>query len=507
MNENNDKPVIEAAKAKAASRAKRIKFIVLMSTTMASLFGLAAGSFAWFLEVSNESKISAVAGDMDVQIGKVTAYKNIYPYITGSAEFIDYKESPTLKGYVIQDSSVVFAPTKPVAKTTTISFGDNVTVRPESSAAAGAQNVTYTNESFRYYLVGDDTFNAVEKKGWSTEAGVPFSYDQNLSANTYASVSNVVLSAGSEFIFYDKNNRGNNNSCTYFTYQTPSVPSNSEAPFEVVAINNKNAYIRCLKSGVYDIKCNSAGLTITNSRTDDALIGNSMFDPTNVILEYEASSPKLPKLADYIPQGIFEQNTAVIFDVELTYTNTANPIDAGLKIKRGSTSKINELDAKYNDTRNHRAGYQVVDGVVHRNALDASDFYSFYAVFAKESNKFVDVEAENEGDSDIPAREVMWNALHQKTNEPGFRAFQVSPSFEESITYGLNPKETTGANADSTLVPPNSNTKYHCYITVDYDYSHVQFFFNQDRLGKTFLLDRDFGFYFTSTQHLESDQS
>ena len=79
-------------------------------------------------------------------------------------------------------------------------------------------------------------------------------------------------------------------------------------------------------------------------------------------------------------------------------------------------------------------------------------------------------------------------------------------TWEKTITYDLNLKETSGEDADSTLVPAGTTSKYHCYIGVDYDYDHIRFFFNENRLGNTYLLDRDFGFYFTSTQHLESDE-
>ena len=494
MDADDKKPEIAAVNPKSAARAKRMKFIVLMTTTMASLFGLAAGSFAWFLEASKESTISAVMGDMDVQIDKVTAYKYIYPYIAGSAEFIDYEADPTLKGYVVQDSSVEF--TGAASSTTTITLGSNATVTPGQSDPYGPRNVHWSSDlDFRYYIVGDAAFTAVDNDPWSTQTGIYFAQEQNLVGTTKAISSSVVISAGAKFTFLDKNNRGEGSTASYFTYA--SVSANS--PFEIV---DSGVYLRCLKSGIYDIEWGESGITIKKSRSDEALIGNNMFDPTNVILEYEASSPKLPQLSDYIPQGIYDQNTMVIFDVELTYTNIANPIDAGLKIRRGSNSSINQLAQKYNDTRNHRRGY--VDPA-HRNAITASDFYSFYAVFTKESNKFGPVPASGD-DPARSAREAMWDAIHQKTDATGFRAFQLDPEFEATITYDLNLKETSGEDADSTLVPAGTTSKYHCYIGVDYDYDHIRFFFNENRLGNTYLLDRDFGFYFTSTQHLESDE-
>lgn len=501
MNDAN-KPDI---KAKADARAKRIKFIVLMTTTMASLFALAVGSFAWFLEVGSRSNISAVAGDMDVEIDKVTAYKYIYPYIAKSAEFIDYKADPTLKGYVVQDSSVTFD-AGTISSTTTISLGTPVTVTPAQGAQPGARNITCpAAPDFRYYLVGDATFNAVSGNPWSTQNGAFFAQDQNVVGNVTAKTFNVVISEGSKFTLFDKNNRGSGTTCTYLSYGEVkgyiSGVEQGDAPFEVI---DNGAAIRCLKSGIYDVEYSASSISISKSRQDDALIGNNMVDPTNIILEYEASNPKPPRLRDYVSTGILNQNTMVIFDIELIYTNKANPIDAGLKILRGSSSSISQLNNKYEDITNHTTGYQVINNVVYRNALTASDFYSFYALFTQEANRFVDIPAQG----NVPAKsaaEALWDALHQKTDSTGFRSFSVDP-YESSITYALNLKETSGQNVDSTIVPPSVNgNKYHCYIAVDYDYSHTQFFLNEDRLGKTYFLDRDFGFYFTSTQHLESD--
>ena len=495
METNNNNSEIQAANTKSAPRSQRLKFIILMATTMANLFGLTVGSFAWFLEASKESKISAVTGDMDVQIEKVTAYKYIYPYIPRSTEFIDYKADPTLKGYVIQDSSVEFGGV--AATTTTITLGSNVPTEPAQSDPIGPRNVQWASElDFRYYIVGDSTFTAVENDPWSTQTGVCFAQEQSLIGETKAIIANVVLSTGAKFSFVDKNNHAEEGTaCDYLTYST--ITGNSgNAPFE---IGENGTYLRCLRSGIYDIEWGASGIIIKKSRTDEALIGNNMFDPTNVILEYEASSPKLPQLTDYIPQGIHNQNTMVIFDVELAYTNTANPVDAGLKVRRGSNSSINQLAQKYNDTRNHRRGY--VDPT-HRNAITASDFYTFYAVFTKDDNKFAPVAASGD-DPAKSAREVMWDAMHKLTNDEDFRAFQLTPDFEVSFVYDLNLKEAD----DSTLIPPNTDSKYHCYIGIDYDYEHVRFFFDENRLGKTYLLDRDFGFYFTSVQHLESDDS
>ncbi|MBO6285294.1 MAG: Ig-like domain-containing protein [Bacilli bacterium] len=187
----------------------------------------------------------------------------------------------------------------------------------------------------------------------------------------------------------------------------------------------------------------------------------------------------------------------VVFDVELRYKN-ANPVRAGLKAWRNPTQPSNSIYAlasKYDDKTSHLHGYQIINDVVQRNALNASDFYTFYSVFTK--NPF-------------STPEQMWTAMHQKTDEEDaegalFSKFSTGGSYDDSVSCRLCLKDKTGADVDSLVIPgndPDVGSVYHCYVGIDYDYEHTAFFLNENRLGKTYLLDRDFGFYFMGTQLL-----
>lgn len=210
-----------------------------------------------------------------------------------------------------------------------------------------------------------------------------------------------------------------------------------------------------------------------------------------ITVDYVGSADKstYKTLASYVPTAIQRQNTMVILDVELKY-NVANDVLAGLKIVRNeaNSKSIHNLANKYNDTTNNLTGYVSEEN---RNALNASDFYSFYAVFTKT--------AITDGDS-------LYTAMHYPTdqevnNTPIFSKFPNGETFQTSVDCTLNLKE----NTDSLTIPANnSDQTYHCYIGIEYDYEYSQYFLNEKRLGNTYLLDRDFGFYFTATQILEN---
>ena len=181
----------------------------------------------------------------------------------------------------------------------------------------------------------------------------------------------------------------------------------------------------------------------------------------------------------------------LILDVQIKYTNT-NAIDAGLQIERNaavSGVSIYNDSGKYNNTSKNLVGY--VDEQ-HRNALNASDFYSFYAVFTKTPYTAADP-------GDIP--QTIWDDMHREGDE-NFSKFQNDTSYDRVATCTLHPKDLD----DSLVVPGNIvDNIYHCYIGIDYDYVYTRYFLYENRLGKTYLLDRDFGFHFTGTQHLEGN--
>ncbi len=459
------------------------KTIGMIAVSIGNLAAITAGTFAWFVVYSRSTGLDVVSGDLEVEIDKISAYKYVYPFYDNSTEFVDYNGTGTVTKYVLQDTNYDEYTT--TSSTCTITLGSSDGSVSTNSAATHSQTSIYYGDTpnFRYYLIGDGTFNGVSNKDWYLSAGHAFANVSDISDSNSATLENVVVSEGSSFILFDKNTISNNSACTYLTYSSTA----SNTCFSIT-----DTKITCLQTGIYTFTYSTSGLTITTqSRDDDSIIGNNCMDPTMITVDYVGSANKstYKTLASYVPTAIQRQNTMVILDVELKY-NVANDVLAGLKIVRNvadPNKSIFNLEKKYNDTENNLKGY-VSDA--ERNALNASDFYSFFAVFTKT--------AITDGNS-------LYRAMHYPTNQevnntPIFSKFPNSAEFKTSVDCTLNLKE----NTDSLTIPANnSDQTYHCYIGIEYDYEYSQYFLYEKRLGNTYLLDRDFGFYFTATQVLE----
>ena len=121
----------------------------------------------------------------------------------------------------------------------------------------------------------------------------------------------------------------------------------------------------------------------------------------------------------------------------------------------------------------------------HQNLLRASDFYNFYATFTK---------------TPYASASALWTGLH-RVGDQYSQKFLNDTEFDKTIDCTLHMKE----NDDSaTVAASNTDNIYHCYIGIEYDYEHSVYFLDENRLGKTYLLDRDFGFHFSGIQHKES---
>ena len=401
-----------------STKGKRLT-IALVTFTIGNAFALSAASFAWFcLTANSSSTIQTFSGDLDVSINKVSALKYVYPYHRNSTEFVDYDSQGTVKSYVVQDSTVDISGN--LSNKVVIELGINQTATTYATSASdaniGATKVHYENsQDFNYYLIGDSVFNGVSNNPWSTLTATCFSRKDAPALNAPVSVNNVVVSSGAEFVLFDARTI-DDDACQYFTYESITPETNKVARFSISQNKDK---IKCLKSGIYKFdyrvetvnEQNKYYLDITiEQRSDDAIIGSNLIDPTKITIDYRGSaSTTYKEINDYLPVGINEQNTMVVFDVELQYQNK-NPIDAGLKIIREEEDySIFDFDDYYNTTDSYTfAGY--VDSS-HRNQLCASDFYAFHAVFAKEENAY-----------STPA--AAWQALH--TLQTGFETDQES---------------------------------------------------------------------------------
>ena len=567
----------------------RKKFLLFMAITFANLFGVSAASIAWFLSVAKQANISAVSGDLNVEIQKVTAYKYVYPFYEGSTEYINYDGQGTIRGYVVEDASIEGA--QNVSKNDVVFTLSNprITGTCQSTPANASHTSVYyhlphsynSTTDVRYYLIGNSTFNAVSNDPWSTKTAIPFTSKATPTGDITDPgivVENVVVSAGAEFIFFDAHEQVGT-TAKYFTYTPSNMSDPRFVPLDMKTTGEGEQQqqlgyqkIKCLKSGVYNFAYNYDPSTLNYTLTmslargtiDDAVISNGILDTTKVSIDYYSMSDQektekgYATVEDSLPEAIQEQNTMVIFDVELKYKN-ANPITAALKLVRDDKNSATVVD--YSNTTMHTSGVTTTSNgnqiVTHRNPVNASDFYSFYALFAKKDNAFSDgwifkdtvadmaalnaVTGMNDGDiinvtdagggvskpfrydeeheqwvdiSELTppnAGENIWNAMHVQRGS-GLVKFQNDvdwadhETFKTSIPCALNPKEST----DSTLILPASGDverpSYHCYLAIDYDYDHIKFFMKENRLGKQYYLDRDFGIYFIGSQVLEGTE-
>lgn len=473
------------------SRLLRIGGLVALG--VGSISAMVTATIAWFNIGSKDSKIKMISGDLGVEIQKVTAYKYIYPYYKNSAEFIDYDGVGTVKPYVIEDHTIEYNS----QKIDDIAFGhDDATITlgtatpgtysTDINATHTSSNIYFSNDTdLRYFLVGDATFCGDSAQEWSTKSAIAFRNNGAVANNNPAIASDIVVSAGSSFILFDKQGAAAG-SCYYFPYSSINY---NDTPFRI-----DNGKLLCLRSGVYTFTYTPGSLSITlntnGEQKDIAVIGNNSLDPTKVTIDYAGSANKetYPTINDYLPHAIYDQNTMLILDVEIKYTN-ANPIDAGLKIERSDANSVSIYNdtGKYDNTVKNNIGY-VNDQ--NRNALNASDFYSFYAVFTKTPFTANDPGA-------IP--QAIWTGMHRESSSD-FSKFDNITDYDVSIDCTLHLKEQN----DSLIVPGNiTNNIYHCYIGIDYDYIYTRYFLYESRLGKTYPLDRDFGFHFTGIQRLE----
>ena len=484
----------------------RKSVIAMTLMTIGNVFALSAATFAWFyISTANKAKIETFAGDLGVSIDKITAYKYVYPYHRNSNEFVDYESTGTVKSYIVEDSSITLEGT--LSNSVTIALGATNS-QPYATLAndanIGPTKIHYeTSQDFTYYLLGNSIFNGDASNPWSTLNSKTFARREAPEVGVNVSVGNVLVSAGSEFVLFDASTVSNGN-CIYFTYDSITPETNKVSRFQLLESNR----IKCLKSGIYqfDYRVDSSDnqfLDITLvSRGDNAIFGTNLIDPTKITIDYaganystyeNVTSEDLENITDVnslIPYAVQEQKTMVVIDVELQYQNK-NPIDVGLKLIRESADEksVYNFTNKYNSTDEYTYKGYVDDS--HRNPLRASDFYAFYFEFAKEENTYASGQA-------------AWNHFHEmKTNDqvnsvPQFAKFSNDPTYQDNFDCTLHPK----TNSDSTLIPgSSSNNVYHCYIVIDYDYEYMQFFIEQNRLGLTYLLDRDFGFYYTAMQH------
>ena len=482
-----------------------IKVIALSLVAFANLSAIAIGTMAWFNLSGNDSLIDIVSGDLDIEVKKVTAYKYVYPYYKKSTEFIDYDSEGTVKQFVLEDNTLTYGTdnVKDIAITSddaTVVLGTkygDATAHTSDVSEASSNNVYVPNASyvpeFRYYLIGDATFCGVNTS-WHLTDGFAFASGDDPSNDTPVVLDNIVVSAGASFRFLETFEAGS--VYEYYYHPLESI-TETASPFRVIDDDGDGHGDRllCLRSGIYKFSYTTNQLKIdlhtkeNGARKDISVISNNSLDPTKISIDYNGSVNKTtyPTINSYLPTAIHDQNTTMVIDVELNFKN-ANDIDVSLQVERlqDNSYSIYNISGKYSDATHNLDGYQDAS---HVNPLRSSDFFNFYSVFTA---------------TPYASTSAIWTAMH-RVGDSNSKKFLNDTTYDLTVDCPLNLKESN----DTTLIPANDPDDdvdhiYHCYISIDYDYEHTTYFLDKNRLGKKYILDRDFGFHFIGTQHVEA---
>lgn len=484
------------------------KLVGIFSLAIGNLVSVFAISIAWFGMASSgaNSNVDMVTGDLNVKVNKVTAYKYVYPFYRNSTTYVDYDATGSIKRYVIEnnghdaDLDIDYSDITISTDNATITLDSpvNGTISTDGTGVLSPTYIHYPRyDDFRFYIVGDSTFCGDDTHAWSTNQSIPFTEKNDPTNQQPVVVSNVMVPIGSKFILFDRKPVSGSN-CKYLTYS--SATENS--PFKVLDFDEGLGYgtvLKCVKGGVYSFSYDGSSISITKQNAS-SLISNNSADATLVKFSYDGGSVDKEQytLQQYMAEQVNLQNTMLILDVELDYQNV-NKVRAGLQIERDtskSARSVLNLTDKYNNTTDY----------ITNSTVNASDFYSFYSMFVRNNDAF---------DASSPDASIneLWLGMHEQSNlvdtinqveSPAFTKFSDT-SYESVATCRIHKKDGTVASDTDLEIDASAEANiYHCYIGIEYDYEYSVFFTNQNRLGKTYVLDRDFSFHFTGVQVTEN---
>lgn len=265
------------------------KIIAATMFAIFSLFSTMCACFAWFTINNPSIKFETVSGDMSISVKKVSAYRYVYPYYTGSNSFIDYQAEASIKEYIIlNDSNESFQ-------------------TPDTSA------VTEDTNNNSYYIVGDKTFIGTDKfEEYQTSSGIIFATKgDSLVAD------GVPLSKGAHLAI-TKNNKD--------FFQFKNITSNNNENIST----KENKFITINRAGIYDFEMNKNSLTLNRrQREDDAILEMTIFDPTYALLQGQGDSKAV---------AIYNQNTCLIYDILIDVKNDTHDFELTLDAKRNLIS-------------------------------------------------------------------------------------------------------------------------------------------------------------------------
>jgi hypothetical protein len=429
--------------------------ILATGFSIITLFSMMCATFAWFLVPKPNVTLDTVSGDMSISVDKLSAYRYVYPFYKDSNSYIDYsidsdgKDKGQLKEFVIKNTEEI----KALDSVPTIQHDDSFT-------------------KTALYLVGDHTYlGETTSTEFSLSSGLIFS--SSTSALEFT-ISDVNLSIGSHFAV--ARNDGTIVEFTGFTGSDNIIYSNS--------------HFTCKKAGLYDFKITKSStasdatytMEITyDSRDDESILGMTLFDPTYALLNGKTNT------LEGRASAIYEQNTCLIYDVEISVKNQTRNFQLSLDVKR---KELSDDTGKYTSSSSSNQ-YCLSKYVTYRykeyeeNDTVADLFESTFhsskdgTIYNKPDSYTQDTTTLETTSSDDADSSSSMNVL----------------TFDDSSTTSLSlfkDKKPTSYDSEST--------KFHFYIAVDYSPVAIEYFFEENQLSKVYDLIRDYTFYFSSSQ-------
>ena len=267
----------------------KTKIIAMTSLTIVTLFSAFCASFAWFRVIHPNTDVIATAGNLDIRLTRLSAYRYVYPFFEGSNTYIDYSKEGKVKEFVLSDTDSS-ENTLPKAETTT-ELGESL------------------------YLVGDKSFLGYEETDTEFLPSSGLKFFTSTDGNTYT-ISDFTLSSGS--IFAIKDSEGKN-------LKVPLTENKSIQSLDM-------GYYKATEAGIYDFRIQKNGSAVSftiskKSRDDNAILGMTVFDPTYALLKGEKGAT-----------AIYNQNTCLIFDITLDVENQGHSFSIDSRVKRQSTT-------------------------------------------------------------------------------------------------------------------------------------------------------------------------
>ena len=87
----------------------RLKIVLATACAVFSLFSTMFASYAWFMVRNPSVRIDTITGDMSISLKRVSVYRYVYPFYSGSNTLIDYQSPKAgVREYVLKDEEEGF---------------------------------------------------------------------------------------------------------------------------------------------------------------------------------------------------------------------------------------------------------------------------------------------------------------------------------------------------------------------------------------------------------------